>query len=46
MGWLIAGLALAAALVVIYMVKAIVLLGRGILLLGLALMRGVVGLLR
>lgn len=46
MGWMIAGLALASALVVIYTVKAIVLLGRGIVLLGLALMRGVAGLLR
>lgn len=46
MGWMIAGLALAAALVVVYAVKAIVLLGRGIVLLGLAVLRGLAGLLR
>lgn len=46
MGWIIAGIALAAALMVIYTVKAIVLLGRGIVLLGLALLRGLGSLLR
>lgn len=46
MGWLIAGLALAAALVVVYAVKAIVLLGRGIVLVGVALLRGLFSLIR
>lgn len=46
MGWFIAGAVLVAALVVIWSVKAIVLLGRGIVLLGLALLRGMAGLLR
>lgn len=46
MGWMIAGLALAAALVVIYTVKAIVLLGRGIVLLAAVLVRGLFSLIR
>ena len=46
MGWILAAVVLAFALVVIYSVKAIVLLGRGIVLLGLALLRGMGGLLR
>jgi hypothetical protein len=46
MGWIIAGLALAAALMVVFTVQASVLRGRGIVLLGLALLRGVGALLR
>lgn len=46
MGWLLAAVALVAALAVVWSVKAIVRLGRAIVLLGLALLRGVGGLLR
>jgi len=46
MGWIIAVLALAAALVFVAIIKAIVLLGRGIVLLGVALLRGLGSLLR
>ena len=46
MGWFIAGAVLVAALVVIWMLKAIVLLGRAIVLLGLALLRGLAGMFR
>ncbi|MBU6364470.1 MAG: hypothetical protein KGQ95_09665 [Acidobacteria bacterium] len=46
MGWVLAAVVLAFAFLVIWTVKAIVLLGRGIVLLGLALLRGMAGLLR
>lgn len=46
MGWIIAVVVLAAAFCVYWSVKAIVLLGRGIVLLALALLRGAGGLLR
>ena len=46
MGWILAAVVLAFAFLVIWSVKAIVLLGRGIVLLGLALLRGAGGLLR
>lgn len=46
MGWLIAVIALACALMLMMVVKAIVLLGRGIVLLGVALLRGLAGMLK
>lgn len=46
MGWIIAGLFLVVALATVWAVKAIVLLGRGIVLLGVVLLRGVLGMLR
>ena len=46
MGWIIAGLFLVVALATVWAVKAIVLLGRGIVLLGVVLLRGMAGLFR
>jgi len=46
MGWFLAGVVLVAALMVIYAVKAVVLLGRGMVLLGVAVARAVLALLR
>ena len=46
MGWILAAVVLAFAFIIVWTVKAIVLLGRGIVLLGLALLRGAGGLLR
>lgn len=46
MGWVLAVVVLVFAFIIMWTVKAIVLLGRGIVLLGLALLRGVGGLLR
>lgn len=46
MGWFLAGVVLLAALMVIYAAKAVMLLGRGIVLLAVALGRAVLGLLR
>ena len=46
MGWFIAGAVLVAALVVIWTVKAIVLLARVILLVGVMVLRALAGMLR
>lgn len=46
MGWFIAGAVLVAALVVIWSVRAIVLLARLILLVGVMLLRGLSGIFR
>jgi len=46
MGWVLAAVVLVFAFIIMWTVKAIVLLGRGIVLLGLALLRGAGGLLR
>jgi hypothetical protein len=46
MGWIVAGLALAVVFMAVLAVKAIVLLGRGIVLLGVAALRAVGWLVR
>ncbi len=46
MGWIIAGLALAFAFMVVLAVRLLVLMARGIVLLGLLALRGLVALLR
>lgn len=46
MGWVLAAVVLVFVFIIMWTVKAIVLLGRGIVLLGLALLRGAGGLLR
>ncbi len=46
MGWIIAGLFLALAFMVVLAVKLLVLMARGIVLLGLLALQGLMGLLR